>query len=118
MTATDLHFVMLTLQQYLVELGLYLNCEAMDWISFRDVYDTICYRPLRENTANIQGLTGFNLCELHRHLLKFWYYSDKGILNDINYPCRYLNDFLTRIDVLLATDTMPAIFGCISFGRH
>ena len=78
MTDQDLHFVMITLQQYLVEYGLHLNGEAVDWVAIRDIYDSVRYRPLPENLANLKGFTEFNLCELHRILLKFWFLSDHG----------------------------------------
>ena len=100
---------MITLQQYLVEYGLHLNGEAVDWVAIRDIYDSVRYRPLPENLTNLQGFTGFNLCELHRILLKFWFHSDHGLFTNLDYPSQYFQDFLHRIDVSLATDTIPAM---------
>lgn len=96
MTDQDLRFVLLTLQQYLVEHGLFLNGEALDWIAIQETYRTIQYQPLPDNLTNLSGFTGFNLRALHRILLKFWYYSGQGLLQDIDYPTQYFQDFLAR----------------------
>jgi hypothetical protein len=97
MSDTDLSFVILTLQQYLVDLGLYLNGDVMDWTTIREIYSMIRYKPLPENPANINGFAGFNLCHLHSILLKFWYHSYNGLFQDISSPGQYITDFLSKL---------------------
>jgi hypothetical protein len=90
----------------------------MDWTIIRDIYTTIRYHPLPENNSNINGFTGFNLCELHRILLKFWYHSDQGLFHDISSPRQYLTDFLSRIDRSISTDTIPAMLLWMQLLKH
>lgn len=96
----DEHFqvAILVLQQHLVELGIYLNGGCVDHVSIEEVYkNQVRYESLPETSATQGGFVGFNLCALHRVMLKFEYHYGLGILYEENSFQRYATTFLTKV---------------------
>jgi hypothetical protein len=96
MTDEQLQLVLCTIQQLLVEHALYLH-GPMSLSSIQAAEDGLQYQSLSRFPINHGDFVGFNVQELHYHLLKFHYHKNGGIMYSNAGFSTYARVFLEKL---------------------